>query len=183
MPKKPSLVKLSEQENAIIYKMAEGAGYNDKQLKGIFKLIEKQRHTAKDVDYFLNKEFKEKQIEKVLKLSEEEGIDTLKETNSYIKLAGKANPRKVSSRISQFTKSVSHFESALENVEKRTWDPKTKSIEIKLKGGGARTLTFKNVDEFNAHKQADIDSLKNKIEYEKTDKVHHERIKKFKKVI
>lgn len=123
-----------------------------------------------------------KKVDKVEKLVKDLKLNE-KERRSYETRADRLHPKKIKDGISQKTRAVKHFENGLEDMKKRKWDPETKSIEIKLEGGKTRTLTFKNEEEFNKHKQADIDAVKSKIEYEENKKKDYEILKKFKEAI
>lgn len=71
-----------------------------------------------------------------------------------------------------------HFDDGLKGIKARKWDPKTKSIGIPLEDGSTKTLEFSDKAEFEAHKQADIDAVTNKLGHIKKDQKDLDEISK-----
>ncbi len=183
MPEKFKLKNLNDEENEKVRIIAKDAGYNtEKMVERILKKIDEYDPDFLDVGRFLYRGFTEKKIDKLLKLTTDEGLTKLKETNSFIKRT-RLKPKKINDRISQFNRAVTSYGNGLKGIKKRKWDPETKSIEIPLEGGGKKLMTFKTEEEFNTWRQADIDNVSKHIEHDKGEVKDWSTIKKFKEAL
>lgn len=183
MPKKIKLKKLDDEQNEKIRTLAKGVGYADKRIDAILKKIDVFEPDFLDAQRFLSWGFKENKIDKILELTSNEELTKLKEVNHYIKRGRQLKPKKINDMISLFNRAITSYTNGLEDIKKRKWNPKTKTIEIPLEGGEKKLITFKNAEEFNRWLENDIDNVSKHIEHDENEVKDWERIKKFKKVI
>ncbi|MCK5613882.1 hypothetical protein KAR91_69105 [Candidatus Pacearchaeota archaeon] len=181
MPKKPKLSKLDDEENDLIYELAKSYNYTDKQIKNIFKKVDKYELNFKSLEIFVNWRFKATGMDKVLNLSDGYELESLKLINHYVKNGRNQKPKKINDRISQFNRAVTSYGNGLKGIKKREWNPE--GIEIPLEGGKKKLMTFKTEEEFNKWKEADVDNVSKHIEHDKDEIEEWTRFKKFKEAL
>lgn len=186
MPKKKKPLKISyltDKENEEMCIVSGEAGYNDDDREIFIRRVEKCKGSFHDLVKFTHWRIKANKFDDLFDLCDNKNIDNMKEVNSYVKLSKQLKPSKVNLRINQKTQAVKHFEDGLKEIKKRKWNPKTKSIDIPLEGGGTKTLHFDSKKDFDDWNKSDINNVDTKITYEENKLKHWGNIKSFREVL